>query len=186
MKEDRIVDSTLMHKNGFTAVLPFSKHASPIFEQRKLWLLVDLRIIKSSIAYDYTNNNHKVRNLSDAVQHLAGKSLSCTIDCSHVYHCLQRAEQRSIQMLAFNFASKAFAYKRLAQCLSRSVSAFSRFMREYLGPVVKVEHCVQYVNDIEIAANIARDLIWNIRAVSEWFREARLKLTVESQTSRFL
>ena len=49
------------------------------------------------------------------------------------------ADQRSMEMLAFNFASRTFAYKRLAQGLSRSVSAFSSFMREYLDPVVKAD-----------------------------------------------
>ena len=43
-----------------------------------------------------------------------------------------------MEMLAFNFASRTFAYKRLAQGLSKSMSAFSSFMREYLDPVSKM------------------------------------------------
>ena len=143
LKEDLIVELALMHKYGIITVLPFSKYASPIFAQRKpngkLRLLVDLRKINSLIADDYTNNNHPVSTLSDAAQHLAGKSLFCKLDCSQAYHCLQMADQRSVEMLAFNFASRTFAYKRLAQGLSRSVSAFSSFMREYLNPVVKID-----------------------------------------------
>ena len=115
----------LMHKYGIITVLPFSKYASPIFAQRKpngkLRLLVDLRKINSLIADDYTNNNHPVSTLSDAAQHLAGKSLFCKLDCSQEYHCLQMADQRSVEMLAFNFASRTFAYKKLAQGLSRCV-----------------------------------------------------------------
>ena len=166
LKEDLIVELALMHKYGIITVLPFSKYASPIFAQRKpngkLRLLVDLRKINSLIAGDYTNNNHPVSTLSDAAQHLAGKSLFCKLDCSQVYHCLQIADQRSVEMLAFNFASRTFAHKRLAQGLSRSVSAFSSFMREYLDPVVKADQCAQYVNDIGIAANNATDLTRNI------------------------
>ena len=119
---------------------------------------MDLRKINTLIADDYTNNNHPVSTLSDAAQHLAGKSLFCKLDCSQAYHCLQMADQRSLEMLAFNFASRTFAYKRLAQGLSRSVSAFSSFMREYLDPVVKADQCAQYVDDIGIAANNATDL----------------------------
>ena len=134
-----------MHKYALITVLPFSKYASPIFAQRKpngrLRLLVDLRKISSLIADDYTNNNHPVSTLSDTAQHLAGKSLFCKLDCSQAYHCLRVADQWSVEMLAFNFASKTFAYKRLAQGLSRSVSAFSSFMREYLDPVVKADQC---------------------------------------------
>ena len=123
-----------MHRYGIITTLPFSKYASPIFAQRKpngkLRLLVDLQKIKALISDDYINNNHPVSTLSDAAQHLAGKKLFCKLDCSQAYHCLQMADQRSIEMLAFNFASRTFAYKRIAQGLSRALSAFSSFMRE--------------------------------------------------------
>ena len=89
------------------------------------------------------------------------------------------ADQRSVEMLAFNFASRTFAYKRLAQGRSRYVSAFSSFMREYLDPVVKADQCAQDVDDIGSAANNATDLTRNIRAVFKCFRQARLKLTIE-------
>ena len=183
LKEDLIVELALMHKYGIITVLPFSKYASPIFAQRKangkLRLLLDLRKINTLIADYYTDNNHLVSTLSDAAQHLAGKSLFCKLDCSQAHHCLQLADQRSVQMLAFNFASRTFAYKRLAQSLSRSVSASSSFMREYLDPVVKADQCAQYVDDIGIAANNATDLTRNIRAVFQCIRNAGLKLTIE-------
>ena len=131
------------------------------------------------MADDYTNNNHPVSTLSDAAQHVAGKSLFCKLDCSQAYPCLQMAEQRSVEKLAFNFASRTFVYRRLAQGLSRSVSAFSSFMREYLDPVVEADQCAQNVDDIGIAANIATDLTQNIRAVFKCIRNAGLKLTIE-------
>ena len=84
-----------------------------------------------------------------------------------------------MEMLAFNFAIRTFAYKRLAQRLNRSVSAFSSFVREYLDPVVKADQCAQYVDDIGIAANNATDLIRNIRAVFKCIRQTGLKLTIE-------
>ena len=183
LKEDLIVELALMHKYEIITVLFFFKYASPIFAERKpngkIRLLVDLRKVNSLIPDDYTNNNHPVSTLSDAAQHLAGKSLFCKLDCSQAYHCLQMADQRSVQMLAFNFASGTFAYKRLAQGLSRSVSAFSSFMREYLDPVVKADQCAQYVDDNGIAANDATDLTRNIRAVFKCIRQAGLKLTIE-------
>ena len=178
LKQDLIVELALMHKYGIITVQPFSKYASPIFAQRKhngkLRLPVDLQKINSLIADDYTNNNHPVSTLSDAAQHLAGKSLFCKLDCTQAYHCLQMADQRSVEMLAFNFA-----YKRLAQGLSRSVSAFSSFMREYLDPVVKADQCAQYIDDIGTAANNATDRTRKIRAVFKCIRQAGLKLTIE-------
>ena len=143
LKENVIVELAVMHENGIITVLPFFKYTSPIFAQGKpngkLRLLVDLRKLNSPIAEDYNNNNYPFRTLSDAAPHLAGKSLFCKLYCSQAHHCLQMADQRSVEMLAFNFASRTFAHKRLAQGLSRFVSAFSSFMREYLDPVVKAD-----------------------------------------------
>ena len=120
-KEDLIVDLVLMHKYGITTVLPFSKYTSPIFAQRKpngkLRFLVDRRKINSLIADDYTNNNHPVSTLSDAAQYLAGKSLFCELDCSQAYHCLQMADQRSVEMLAFNFVAELSPIKDLHEAL---------------------------------------------------------------------
>ena len=109
---------------------------------------------------------------------MAGKKLFCKLDCSQAYHCLPMADQRSIEMLEFNFASRTFAYRRLAQGLSRALSAFSGFMQEYLDKVIKADQCAQYVDDIDIAANDANHLIKNLRATFECIRQAGLKLTM--------
>ena len=87
------------------------------------------------------------------------------------------ADQRSVEMLAFNFASRTFAYRRLAQGLSRALSAFSSFMREYLDKVIKADQCAQYVDDIGIASNDADHLIKNLKATFECIRHAGLELT---------
>ena len=176
LKDDITVELALLHKYGIITTLPFSKYASPIFAQRKpngsLRLLVDLRKINNLISEDYANNNHPVSTLSGAAQNMAGKKLFCKLDCSQAYHCLQ------IQMLAFNFASRTFAYRRLAQGLSRSLSAFSSFMREYLDKAIKADQCAQYVDDIGIAANDTKQLCINIKTVFECIRNAELKLSM--------
>ena len=165
---------------GIITTLLFSKYASPKFLPRKpngkLRLLVDLRKINTFIADDYINNNHPVSTLPDAAQHTAGKNLFCKLDCSQAYHCLKMADQQSIELLAFNFASGTFAYRRLAQGISRSLSAFSSFIREYLDTVIKADQCAQYVDDIGIAANTPQQLINNIRAVFQCLRKTGLKL----------
>ena len=182
LKDDILVELALLHKYGIITTLPFSKYASPSFAQRKpngkLRLLVDLRKINTLIADDYINNNHPVSTLTDAAQHMAGKNLFCKLDCSQAYHCLQMADQQSVELLAFNFASRTFAYQRLAQGLSRSLSAFSSFIREYLDPVVKADQCAQYVDDIDIAANTPEHSIKNLRAVFQCLRKAGLKLSM--------
>ena len=175
-------DDILVHKYGIITTLPFSKYASPIFAQRKpngkLRLLVDLQKINTLIADDYIKNNHPVSTLMDAAQHMAGKNLFCKLDCSQAYHCLQMADQQSTELLAFNFASRTFAYRRLAQGLSRSLSAFSSFIREYLDPVIKADQRAQYVDDIGIAANTPEQLVKNLQAVFHCLRKAGRKLSM--------
>ena len=88
------------------------------------------------------------------------------------------AGQQSIELLAFNFASRTFAYRRLARGFGRSLSAFSSFIRQYLDPVIKVDQCAQYVDDIGIAANNPQQLMKNLRAVFQCLRKAGLKLSM--------
>ena len=182
LKDDILVELALLQNYGIITTLPFSKYASPIFAQRKpngkLRLLVDLRKINTLIADDYINNNDPVGTLTDAAQHRAGKNLFCKLDCSQAYHCLQMANQQSVELLAFNFACRTFAYRRLAKGLSRSLSAFSSFIREYLDPVIKAYQCAQYVDDIGIATNTPEQLIKNLRAVFQCLRKAGLKLNM--------
>ena len=177
-KDDILMELALLHKYGNITTLPFCKYASPIFAQRKpngkLRLLVDLRKINTLIADDYIDNNHPVSTLTDAAQHKAWKNLFCKLDCSQAYHCLQMADQQSIELLAFNFASRTFAYRRLAQGISRSLSAFLSVIRKYLDPVIKTDQCAQYVDDIRIAANTPELLIKNLRAVFQCLRKAGL------------
>ena len=87
-------------------------------------------------------------------------------------------DQRSIKMLAFNFTSRTFAYRRLAQGLSRALSAFTSFIREYLDKVIKADQYAQYVDDIGISANKAEQFINNLGATFQCIQKAVLKLTM--------
>ena len=55
---------------------------------------------------------------------------------------------------------------------TQHLAGTSIFIREYLDPVVNANQCAQNVDDIEVAANIATDLIENIRAVFQCIRNA--------------
>ena len=133
LKDNILVELALLHKYGIMTTLPFSNYASPIFAKRKqngkLRLLVDLRKNNTLIADDYINNNHPVSTLTDAAQHMAGKNLFCKLDCSQAYHCLRMADQQSIELLVFNFASRTFAYRRLAQGLIGNFELHTRIPR---------------------------------------------------------
>ena len=138
LKDDIVVELALLQKNGIITTLPFSKNAIPIIEQRKqsgkLLLLVDLRELNTLSADNYIMNNHPVSILTDAAQHMAVKNLFCKLHCSQAYHCLQMTDQQSIKLFAFNFASRTFAYRRMAQGLSRSLLPFRSFIRGISRP----------------------------------------------------
>ena len=159
-----------MHYFGIITTLPFSYYDSPKFAQQKpngrLRLLVDFRKINNLISGHYIENNHPVHTLTNAAQHLADKKLFFHLDCSQAYHVLQMADEKSVQLLAFKFASRTFAYLRLGQGLSRSLSSFSSFMREFLDKASKADKCAQYVDDIGIATNTSAELKNNDRSVS--------------------
>ena len=73
--------------------------------------------------------------------------------------------------------SRTFAYLRLAQGLSRSVSAFSSFMRKYLYPCIVADQCFQYVDDLGTAANTFDEIINNLKAIFVCIEKAGLKFT---------
>ena len=148
LKKDLVVELTLMHKYEINTVLTFSKSASRIFAQRKpngkLRVLVDLSKINTLIADDCTNNELPVSISSDAAQHLAGKSLFCMLHRYRASQYLQMADRRSVKKVAFKFARRTVANKRLVKGLSSSLSAFPSFMREYLDPLVKADQCAHF------------------------------------------
>ena len=179
LKEDLIVEIALMHKYGIITVLPYSKYASPIFAQSKpngkLRLLVDLRKINTLIAHDYNNHNHPVSTLSDAAQHLAGKSLFCELDCSQAYHCLQMADQRSVEMLAFIFASKLLPTEDLHKVLADLCLLFRVSCASTWTQLSKLTNVLNTWMTLELQPMMLR----NIRAIFKCIRQAGLKLTIE-------
>ena len=108
-----------------------------------------------------------------------GENLFCKLDCSQAYHCLQMADQQSIDLLAFNFASPTFAYRRMAQGLCRSHRHFrASYANILIDPVIKTGQCAPYVADIGIAANTTQQLIKNLPAVFQCLKKAGRKLSM--------
>ena len=82
-----------------------------------------------------------------------------------------------MELLAFNFASRKFAYSRLAQGRNCSLWAFLSFICEDLNPVIRADQYSQYVDNIGIDPNTHEQLIENLRAVFQCLRKAGLKLS---------
>ena len=181
LKDELLIELALMQYYDIITTLPNSKYSSPIFAHRKpsgkLRLLVDLRRINHLLRHDYADNNFPISNMTDSTNHFAGKKLFCKLDCSQAYHCIQMADDQSIQLLAFNFNSRTFAYRRLAQGLSKSVTGFSSFVRHYLDPCLAADLCTQFMDDIGCGANSFPEMISSLRKIFNCLRRAGLKLS---------
>ena len=99
-----------------------------------------------------TETRFPISDLSDAVNHFAGKNfiLFCKLDCSQGYQYVQIADDLLIQLLAFSFASRTYAYKCLAQGLSKCVTCFCSFVGTYLNSCLAAELCMQDMDDIAV------------------------------------
>ena len=84
------------------------------------------------LRHDYNNNNYPIPTMADTTAHLAGKTIFAKMDCSQAYFSMQTADNLSVQPLAFNFRGRTFAFRRLAQGLSRSPTAFSSCVSKHL------------------------------------------------------
>ena len=171
----------LMHYYGLITTLPQSKYSSPLFAHKKesgrLRLLIDLRRVNHLLKNDYLNANEPFSSMTDATNHFAGKTFFTKLDCSQAYHCVQMADDISVQLLAFNFSSRTYAYKCLAQGLSKSVTGFSSFIRHYLDPCLAADMCTQFMDDIGFGVKTFEDLVSTLKQVFDCIRRSGLNLS---------
>ena len=183
LREELQVELALLQYFGIITSLNHSKYSSPIFAHRKtngeLRILVDLRRINHLLLHDYHNNNFPISTMADTTAHFAGKKLFCKLDCSQAYHCVQMADPLSVQLLAFNFASRTLAYQRLARGLNRSVTGFSAFVRNYLEPCLSANVCTQFMDDIGCGVESPEQLLPYLRQIFQCLRRSGLKLSPE-------
>ena len=183
LRDELIIELALMQYYDIITTLPFSKYSSPIFAQRKssgkLRILVDLRKINHLLRHDYSNHNFPIPTMADASAHLAGKSIFAKMDCSQAYFSMQMPDELSIQLLAFNFGRRTFAFKRLAQGLSRSPTAFSAFVNKHLHACVASDRCFVYFDDLGSGAIDGDALIENLEQIFIKIKSLGFKLSIE-------
>ena len=181
LRDELHLERALMHYYGLIITLPQSKYSSPLFAHRKesgrLRFLIDLRIVNHLLKNDYLNANFPISNMTDATNHFAGKTYFTKLDCSQAYHCVQMADEISVQLLAFNFSSRTYAYKCFAQGLSKSVTGFNSFIRHYLDPCLAADLCTQFMDYIGCAVDSFEDLIPTLTRIFNCTRRSGLKLS---------
>ena len=181
LRDEILVELALMQYYGIVTLLPNSKYSSPIFAQRKssgkLRILIDLRRVNHLLRNEYSNNNFPIPNMTDAVHHFAGKTLFTNLECSQAYHCVQMADPLSVQLLSFNFASRTYAYTRLAQGLNKSVTGFSSFVRSYLDSCLAANLCTQFMDDIGCGVETFEQMVPTLRQILDCLRKSGLRFT---------
>ena len=179
LRDEILVELALLQYFNNITTLPHSKYSSPIFvhckSSGKLRILIDLRRVNHLLRHDYLNSNFPISNMTDATNHFTGKNLFCKLDCSQAYHSVQMADDFSIQLLAFNFASRTFAYNCLAQGLNKSVTGFSSFVKHFLDPCLAANLCTQFKDDIAAGLNNFDEMIPALRKNFDRLRESGLK-----------
>ena len=131
LMEEFTMEMALLHKYDIFNTLSFRISPGYNFAQRKpngeLGLNVELKPkkVNNLKSNDYKSNNQSVSTLTDAAQNMAEKHLSCKVDCSQAFHCLQMLDQRYVEMPTFKIARRNFACCRLVQGFRRSLSALS-------------------------------------------------------------
>ena len=195
LKNELTVELALMHYFVLITTLSHSKNTSPLFAHRKpsgkLRMLIDLRSINQSFKTKYIDSNFPISNMTDASNHFAGKILFTKLNFSQAYHCVQMADDLSVQLLAFNFGSRTYAYKYLAQGLGKSVTGFSSFIRHYLDTCLLADLCTQFMDDIGSAVNNYPELIPTFNKRFDCIRKSGLKLSpkkckIGTQRMKFL
>ena len=175
------VELALLQYFNFITTLSHSKYSSPIFVQRKssgkLRILIDLRRVNHLLRHHYLNSHFPISIMTDATNHFGGKNLFCKLDCSQAYHCVQMADDLSVQLLAFKFASRTFAYNCLAQGLNKFVTGFSSFVKHYLDPCLAANVCTQFMDDIAAGVNNFDEMTPALRKVFDCLRDSGLKLS---------
>ena len=80
-------------------------------------------------------------------------------------------------ILAFNFGSRTYAYKCLAQDPSKSVTRFNSVIRHYLDPCLAADLSTQFMDDMGSAVNNFDELIPTLSKIFECVRKSGLKLS---------
>ena len=177
------VDLALMHYYGLITTSSQSRYSSPLFAQRKtsgrLRLLIDLRKVNHLLKNDFVNTNFPISNMSDAINYFTGEKLFTELDCSQAYHCVQMADDVSVQLLAFNFNSRTYAYQCLAQGLNKTVIGFTSYIRRYLDPCLASRNCTQFMDVIGNAVTNFEQLVPSLREIFICIRQSGLKLSPE-------
>ena len=181
LNDEILVEMAILQFFNIITTMSHSIYSSPILVHRKsstkLCILVVLRRVNHLLLHGFSNCNWPISNMTDAINHFFDESLFCQLDFSQAYHCFQMADDISVQLLAFNFASRTFAHNCLAQGLNKSVTGFSSFVKQYRDSCLAAKVCTKIMHDIAAGVNNFDEKIPALKKTSDCFRESDLKFS---------
>ena len=186
--DEVLIEFGLLQEFNNMTTLSHSKHCSLIIfycqSSGKLWVPFDSRRVNRLVRHTFLTSNFPNSIMTDATNHFAGKFLFCKLEWSQTYHCAQMANDLSVPFLAFNFASRTFAYNCFAQGLKKSVTKFGSFSKHYLDQCVAT-NVVSHFNDDIAAGVIAFDgMIPDSQKSFHCLRAFSLKLSAHKYDGR--
>ena len=87
------------------------------------------------------------------------------------------ADDLSVQLLAFNFASRTFAYNSLDKGLNKSVTGFISIVKLYLDPCLATNVSTQVMEDIAAEVSFFDEMIPALRTIFDSLRKSGSKLS---------
>ena len=184
LRDEILIELALLQNFNLKTTLSHSKYSSPIFVHRKssgkLTVNIVFLRVNQLLRQEYIYSNFRISNMTDARNHFTGKNLFCKLDCPQAYHCVQMADDLSVQLLTFNFASQTNAYNCSTQGLNKSVMGFRPFVKHYLDPCLAANNCTQFMDDNAAGVNNFDEMIPALRTSFDCSTESSLKLSAHN------
>ena len=161
--------------------MSFSEYSSPTFVHRKsfgkLKTPVDLRRLNHLPRHEYLKSSFEISSMTGSTNHFSGKTLFRILDFSQAYHCVQSADNLSVQLFALKIALRIFSINCLAQGSIKSATEMSSTVKRYLDPCLSVIVCTQFLDDLVAAVTEFDDLYLpcNLFLIFETIRSEALR-----------
>ena len=144
---------------------PFLHKGSPTENYVSLWIYgkstdwLRMTILTTIIQLALCQTQHNIWQVS----HCSAKYLF-----SQAYHCLQMSDQRSVERARIQFCDQNFAYKRLAQGLSRSVTAFQVSCANIWTQFPKLSNVLKASTKLELQPTVQFEQSSSVVARQDW------------------
>ena len=124
--------------------------------------------------------------MTETTYHITGNKIVFETACAEAYKFVQMADGLPVQLWAFNFASRTFAYICLSQGLYEFDTEISSFVMSYIESCRTTNFSRQSKDDIAAGVSNFEEIILALRESVDCLREMGLKLSTQNCEFRTL